>query len=108
PEPEWIPNDDVVINLEHVLPENPSTNWPAFDVDTAKVYHSRLGNMVLLQASQNTIIGNSKFADKKPVLKKSTYKLTEWSGLAPKWEKDDINARQKDLAALAIQTWPLK
>jgi Protein of unknown function DUF262/Protein of unknown function (DUF1524) len=26
-EPEWIPNDDIVINLEHVLPENPGDNW---------------------------------------------------------------------------------
>ena len=32
--------------------------------------------MVLLQASQNTIIANSKFADKKDVVKNSTYSLT--------------------------------
>ncbi len=30
-EPEWIPNEDIVINLEHVLPENPGGNWPDFD-----------------------------------------------------------------------------
>jgi hypothetical protein len=28
PEPEWIPNEDIVINLEHVLPENPASTGP--------------------------------------------------------------------------------
>ena len=106
-EPEWIPNEDVVINLEHVLPENPGSNWPSFDEDTAKLYHTRLGNMVLLQASQNTIIGNSKFADKRPVLRGSTYMLTAMVGRQKKWETEEINTRQKTLAALAVQTWPL-
>jgi uncharacterized protein with ParB-like and HNH nuclease domain len=107
PEPEWIPNEDIVINLEHVLPENPVSNWPDFDPDTAKLYHSRLGNMVLLQASQNTLIGNSPFADKREVLKKSTFMLTAEVGKKKTWTKDEINARQKKLAELAVRTWPL-
>ncbi len=108
PEPEWIPNEDVVINLEHVLPENPGSNWTDFDADTAKLYHSRLGNMVLLQASKNTLIGNSGFADKRDVLKKSTFKLTAEVGKRRAWTKDEINARQKKLAELAVRTWPLE
>jgi hypothetical protein len=106
-EPEWIPNEDIVINLEHVLPESPGGNWPSFDDDSAQLYYNRIGNMVLLQASQNSLIGNSAFADKKPILKKSTFILTEQVGDKPKWEKDDINERQKQLAALAVETWPL-
>jgi len=106
-EPEWIPNGDVVINLEHVLPENPDVNWPAFDADTAKLYYNRLGNMVLLQASQNTLIGNSSFGDKKAVLKRSTFMLTSEVGKKKKWEKEEIAARQKILAELAVETWPL-
>lgn len=106
-EPEWIPNEDIVINLEHVLPENPGTNWPEFDTDTANLYHSRLGNMVLLQASQNTLIANSAFAEKKDVLKKSTFMLTAEVGKRKAWTKEEINARQKRLAELAVQTWPL-
>ena len=106
-EPEWIPNEDVVINLEHVLSENPAANWPAFDADTAQLYYNRLGNMVLLQASQNTIIANSSFADKKDVLKNSTFMLTAQVGQKRTWGKDEISARQKKLAELAVQTWPL-
>jgi len=106
-EPEWIPKDDIVINLEHVLPENPGGNWPDFDTDTAQLYYNRLGNMVLLQASQNTLVGNSAFAEKKDVLKRSTFMLTTEVGKKKTWGKEDINARQKKLAALAVQTWPL-
>jgi uncharacterized protein DUF262/uncharacterized protein DUF1524 len=106
-EPEWIPNEDQVINLEHVLPENPGTNWPAFDADTAQLYHTRIGNMVLLQASQNSLIGNSAFKDKKPVLSASTFMLTKEVGQKGDWGKDQINDRQKKLATLAVTTWPL-
>jgi hypothetical protein len=106
-EPEWIPNEDIVINLEHVLPENPGANWPHFDADTAQLYFNRLGNMVLLQASQNTLIGNSSFSDKRHVLSQSTFVLTAAVGKKKAWGKDEINARQKKLAELAVQTWPL-
>jgi hypothetical protein len=106
-EPEWIPNEDIVINLEHVLPENPGANWPEFDADTARLYYSRLGNMVLLQASQNTLIGNNAFVDKQDVLKRSTFMLTADVGKKKTWGKEEINARQKKLAQLAVQTWPL-
>jgi hypothetical protein len=106
-EPEWIPNEDVVINLEHVLPENPNGNWPKFDADTAKLYYNRIGNMVLLQASQNTLVGNSSFANKKDVLKRSTFFLTKEVGNRKDWGKEEINERQKKLAIIAIETWPL-
>jgi hypothetical protein len=106
-EPEWIPNEDIVINLEHVLPENPGTNWPDFDADTAQLYHTRIGNMVLLQASQNTLIGNSSFRAKRPVLSASTFMLTKEVGKKQRWAKAEIGERQKKLAALAVTTWPL-
>ena len=106
-EPEWIPNEDIVINLEHILPENPGGNWPHFDADTAQLYYNRIGNMVLLQASQNTLIGNSSFADKKDILRRSTFMLTADVGKKKTWGKDEINVRQKKLAELAVQTWPL-
>ena len=63
--------------------------------------------MVLLQASQNTLIANSPFASKKPVLMKSTFALTKEVGKKKDWSKEEINERQKKLAALAVKTWPL-
>jgi Protein of unknown function (DUF1524) len=63
--------------------------------------------MVLLQASQNNLVGNSSFTDKAQILKQSTFMLTAEVGKKKRWGKEEINARQKKLAALAIQTWPL-
>jgi hypothetical protein len=48
PEPEWIPNEEPDINLEHVLPQNPDNNWPGVDPEDAKANYKRLGNLALL------------------------------------------------------------
>jgi Protein of unknown function DUF262/Protein of unknown function (DUF1524) len=106
-EPEFIPNEDIVINLEHVVPENPGNNWPDFDSDTAPLFHTRLGNMVLLQATKNALIGNSDFETKREVLKDSAFILTSEVGKSKKWRKEEINQRQKRLAKTALETWPL-
>jgi hypothetical protein len=63
--------------------------------------------MVLLQASKNTLIANSPFSDKKSVLKDSTFDFTRDVGKSKEWRKEDINARQKNLANWAVKTWPL-
>jgi hypothetical protein len=108
PEPELIPNDEQeAINLEHVLPENPGDNWPETDPDVASAYYRRIGNMVLLKASQNSVIGNSSFAEKKPLMKASGYVLTSAVGKKHSWGVKEINERQKSLAALAVRTWPI-
>jgi len=67
-EPEFVPSDDEnTINLEHVLPENPGALWAGIDSDIAAALFRRIGNLVLLQASRNTLIGNSSFDVKLPV-----------------------------------------
>jgi hypothetical protein len=105
--PEWVPNETEEINLEHVLPENPEDNWPEVDADTAAALHTRIGNMVLLQAKMNSTIGNSPFEEKKKVFEKSSYILTAQVGRSASWGKDEIDARQKKLAALAVKTWQI-
>jgi hypothetical protein len=109
PEPEFVPSDEEQsINLEHVLPENPTpAEWSDIDADTAKAFYSKIGNMVILQAKKNTLIGNSRFDIKKPVLRESAYILTQQVAEYSKWGIDEIKDRQKKLAALAVQTWPL-
>lgn len=107
-EPEFVPSDDEnSINLEHVLPENPGAFWPNVDADVAAANFRKIGNMVLLQATANSLIGNSAYAKKRPVLEASAYKLTAELGKEATWGPKQIAARQKRLADLAIQTWPL-
>jgi Protein of unknown function DUF262/Protein of unknown function (DUF1524) len=108
PEPELIPNEaQEEINLEHVLPENPGAGWPDIDPEVASANYRRLGNLVLLKASSNSIIGNSAFADKRKVLKESAYLLTAEVGKKKGWGIKEIAERQKRLAALAVKTWPI-
>lgn len=107
PEPEWIPNENIVINLEHILPDNPEGNWPTFDPSVVPSYHKRLGNMVLLRASANSTIGNSKFSEKQRHFNASTFMLTQEVGQKTDWSPQEVDERQKRLATLAIATWPL-
>ena len=79
PEPEFIPNEETVINLEHILPENPSDEWKHLDAETARTNYKRLGNMVLLQATKNNAIGNKGFDEKKPIITGLSYKNSKFN-----------------------------
>jgi hypothetical protein len=107
PEPEWIPNDDPVINLEHILPNNPVNGWDHFDSETAPAYCERLGNMVLLQATKNAIAGNSSFASKRKHYAESSFILTKEVADHKQWGPTEIDERQKRLASIAVKTWPI-
>jgi hypothetical protein len=107
-EPENIPNDEEnVVNVEHVLPEHPGDNWPGIEKEAASALYKRLGNMVLMQSSKNSLIGNSPFSEKKKVLKDSAFILTAEVGKEAKWEAKQIKDRQAKLAKLAVETWPI-
>jgi len=105
-EPEWIPNDNTVINLEHVLPENPETGWK-IDEAVASAYFKRIGNLVLLQKGVNVDIGNSDFETKKQAYKNSTFSLTKEVANKATWGSKEIEDRQKRLAKIAVKTWPI-
>jgi hypothetical protein len=108
PEPELVPNtEEDVVNLEHILPQHPAGEWPDFDPDTAAAYYKRIGNMVLLQARANAAIGRDSFRDKKQYFKKSAFILTSEVARRSTWGVDEINDRQKKLAAIAVKTWPV-
>jgi hypothetical protein len=110
--PELAPVEDVtILNLEHILPQSPDENWPGIDPEVTVAYSKRLGNLVLLQAKKNSIMGNDKFSQKVNVFKESQLTLTEeiatrW-GKKSNWGPTEINERQLDLAKLAVSTWPL-
>lgn len=108
-EPELVPNpNEEEINLEHVLPLKTEGNWPQFDGESEKAYQKRIGNLVLLQFKVNSAQKSGPFSKKKTSLSQSKFKLTSEVGAAPKWDKKAIEIRQKELAELAIKTWPLK
>jgi Protein of unknown function DUF262/Protein of unknown function (DUF1524) len=105
--PQFIPNPDpTAVNAEHILPVNPNTDWK-IDPDIAAAYYKRLGNIVLLSAQDNVNIGNKSFQEKKKIFKRSPYIATEWVAEYKTWEPQDIVHRQKRLAELAPEVWPI-
>jgi hypothetical protein len=108
PEPWHIPNDDKgAINLEHVLPEKPEGNWPQFTDEQVKLYYKRIGNLCLMRATDNSTAKSEAFSIKKPIFAKSPYLLTKQISEAIVWAWEDIVARQKTLAGIAVKTWPI-
>jgi hypothetical protein len=108
PTPEFVPNEDIVINLEHVLPEHVDEGWPSIDKAVAQASFKRLGNLVLLRAQSNSVIGNKSFEEKKATLLNSTFLLTQEAGKEKTWGLEEINKRQERLADLAVQVWPIR
>lgn len=106
-EPELVPNEDEQeVNLEHVLPRNPTAaDWPQFTDEERRSHVHRLGNMTLLSKSPNGSIGNKPFAIKKPVLEDSALLLTQEAGAEEDWTPKVIDSRQRRMADLAAKTW---
>ncbi|MDQ3886792.1 MAG: HNH endonuclease family protein, partial [Actinomycetota bacterium] len=108
-EPWFVPHDDqTVINLEHVLPRKPDGNWPGFSEEDVHQYATRLGNLALLRARNNSDLKNQGFAAKRQTYSKSPYVLTSQIGDIYNWTPEEISHRQKGLASLAVTTWPAK
>lgn len=107
--PYFVPLEDKeTINLEHVLPLKPSQNWYlVFNEETVQVYVRRIGNMALLSATKNLNMGSKDFETKRAVYATSPYKLTNEIAKVDQWNETEISNRQKRLAVLALDAWPL-
>ena len=107
-EPEWIPNEETVITLEHVMPQRPGANWPGTESAIHSTYYKRLGNMALLAQRPNVNIGNDPFDDKKKAFEASDYHLTQEIATEHVWGPAEIENRQNRLSELAVKAWPLR
>ncbi|MBQ0994847.1 DUF262 domain-containing protein [Micromonospora sp. H61] len=107
--PEFVANPNAgELNLEHVLPQSAGAEWDSYiPRDRHTEYAYRLGNQVLLRATENKSIGNSAFAEKRPILAASSLSLTQTVGDKEDWTMEEIEARQRMLADLAIEFWKL-
>jgi hypothetical protein len=107
--PEFIPIDNTeVVNLEHILPQSPSTLWDHIPEEERALFVRRIGNLALLVNPINTEAGNDSFDYKKHFYKESQYLLTKKLANNASWDVEDIVNRQKELASLAVKAWPLK
>ncbi len=106
-EPQYVPNEGRPVTLEHVLPRNPGAGWEHVSAEDAKAYYNRLGNQALLAGSVNSRIGNVDFEAKREALRSSPFALTNSIAESAQWDIDDIEERQRELARLAVEAWPL-
>jgi hypothetical protein len=107
-DPWYMLNEDKeAINLEHILPEKPGTNYPQFKKEETAIYWKRLGNQVLMRKQDNSALRSSSFSDKARVYKDSPYLLTSQVAAVPDWTTETIKERQKGLAKLALKAWPI-
>jgi hypothetical protein len=109
-EPENVPNDDPLhITLEHILPEIPGAGpeWAMFDQEQRALLTGRLGNLALLQKTPNSDLRSVSFTEKKAVYEKSEYILTNEIARLRDWNATALADRQKRLASLAVQAWPI-
>ena len=98
------------VNLEHVLPENPTNlqkDWPSFDENLHKTYYRRIGNLTLLDKKMNSDIGNGPFEGKKAVYKESELQITKKVAEYDDWTPSEIETRQKELAKKALEIWKI-
>ena len=68
PEPEYTPNQDTDVTLEHIMPQKPGPDW-TLPPELMQALYNRFGNLALLTGSVNSKLGNIGFDKKKPVLK---------------------------------------
>jgi hypothetical protein len=92
-------------SIEHILPENPSSDWQQ-DFNDAQLEEMvyRLGNLTPLEASVNRDIGQQPYSIKQPHYSQSAYRLTQQI-TAEEWTPDNIAKRQERLAKRAVQIW---
>ncbi len=95
-------------NIEHILPENPDAHWDHISDQEHEQLVYRLGNMTIMNASENRSIGNVGFERKKQSFHSSEFELTKnVASENNEWNADRIAARQSWLAKQAASIWKI-
>ena len=95
------------VTVEHIFPRSSYGDWKMVadaddQWDGRKVI--RLGNLCLLPGINHTL-GNKAFSQKRSVYNRSALKLTKAVAEYSTWGREEIEARQKHLAKLAVSAW---
>lgn len=100
--------EDSAYTLEHILPENSNDAWSDIpEVQQERLIY-RLGNMTLLESTQNRDLGNSNFDTKRSVYETSSFHITRAIAQHNQtWDEKRVDARQKRLASIAKGIWSI-
>lgn len=93
-------------NIEHVLPQNAPDAWEGFTYEESIALADRLGNMTLLQSSDNNDLGTKEYAQKRQVYENSNFELTKrLANQNQEWTPEKIVAWQTWMASQATAVW---
>ncbi len=93
------------ITIEHILPENYTTEWKDIFWIEIDNYIYKLWNYTLLKESENRWIWNKNYEEKVVIYKNSPYKITSDKINYDEWNSSTLSKRQKELARLAKTIW---
>ena len=106
---ETVPDiDPNKVNLEHILPANPSDEWNSkFTDEEFRSYHNRLGNLAIMASRINSSIGNNAFSSKRDAYNNSLFHFTKMIHTETEWTKNAIDKRQEEMSEVAVKHWML-
>jgi uncharacterized protein with ParB-like and HNH nuclease domain len=99
---------DEKITIEHILPQNPTSEWTNYFGDDTEEAVGLLGNMALLSQVTNKKVGTLSFAAKKQEFSQSGYTTTKQCCEYDAWDRAAIEGRQQWLAEKAALCWRIE
>lgn len=104
------------LQIEHVMPQHWSTNWPVLGEDSSATVVAeqererrinRIGNLTLVTGTLNPSMGHAPWEEKRVELEKhSKLMLNADVVTATTWDESAIDARAEALAKIACRVWP--
>lgn len=105
-----------VLQIEHILPQSWRQYWPVdTDDETRRALLeqaresavNRIGNLTLVTGPLNLPMSNGQWTDKRSALSEhSNLRLNAWVVSSTTWDEETIEARARELAAIACRVWP--
>lgn len=104
------PTDGSNVTIEHVLPRNPAErgSWSKHfrTREEANRNFNRLGNLALLPHKENIKVGNLDYADKREIMRKSSFALTvAAANRFDEWSEHTIDVRTEEMIGLLFEAW---
>ncbi|MBI5726468.1 MAG: HNH endonuclease [Ignavibacteriales bacterium] len=101
--------EDATSTIEHILPENPGTEWEInFPANEQADYIYLLGNYSLLEANLNKKASDKSFADKSQVYALSKYRMSKVELNYTSWNPVILRQHQDKMAKWACGVWKSK
>jgi hypothetical protein len=104
--------DESKVNLEHIIPLSATeraAHWQHLTPDLGDTLSRRLGNQALLTRQANSKLNGGPFSLKAKAYAecKSIYLTSSIARKYSVWGEKEVNARQQQLADLAVDAWPI-